>query len=379
MKKHLYLLLPVLFALTGEAFSQDNAKIQAWADSCESLRLNKNGVQNNFALMTETALKALPMIKADDPENRSKFYTYAALGYYYQLKFDSAQDLFFQSLQEAQKAHDGELIVRACVSLIPVTFQLQHMDKMEECKTILQSIVDTTHDRYILKNGYYALGSYYQYKSYYSSSEDYFIKSIQLREKEVDTTSDVQAKFDFAIQCDALSKLYLNTEMSDKSLEVLRKGERYASVSPNVGNRLLSSFVEAFTTSGHIDSALFYDKQLEANVSDPMQFTSEIVSSELNIAIYNIDHHQYEKAQPWLQKGDTLAAHTQAPLLIFQAQMIAGRYFEETGKYDKAIPLLEQAIPVAKQLDKELYGNTLKYMAIAQKEKRQCRGRPAIL
>ncbi len=81
---------------------------------------------------------------------------------------------------------------------------------------ILQSIMDTTHNHDILENGNYALGSYYQLKSYYSTAQDYFIKSIQLREKEVDTVSDPKKKFDFAIQCDLLSKLYLNTQMADK-------------------------------------------------------------------------------------------------------------------------------------------------------------------
>ena len=323
----------------------------------------------NFPLLEAAALKGIAIASPDDAATRIRFFTFAALANYNQVKFDSAQYYFYQCLHEAQKAHLTSEIVNACVSLIPVNFQLQQLDKTDQCKDILQSIVDTTKNAGNLENGFFALGTYYQQKSYYSTAQDYFIKSIQLREKEVDTTANPQKKFAYAIQCDLLSKLYLNTQMTDKSLDALRKGQRFANTSPVVGNRLLSSFVEAFTTSGKIDSALYYNRQLDAGVSNPMLAPSEIVSSDLNIAIYYLDHQQYGLSLPYITKSDTLAAATRSPILIFQVQMAMGRYLEETGKFDAAIAQLAQSLPVAQQVDKELYSNDLKYMALAQKGK----------
>ncbi len=250
-----------------------------------------------------------------------------------------------------------------------INFQLQQPDKVEECKNILQTIVDTTKDKVIRQDIYSAFGSYYQQKSYYSTAQDYYIKSIQLREKDVDTTKNIKAKFDYAIQCDQLSKLYLNTQMADKSLTALRQGERFGNVSPVVSNRLLSSFVEAFTTSGNIDSALHYNNQLAVNTKGQSIFPSELVSSNLNIGIYYLDHKQYDKAWPYVRNGDSLAAIIKSPFLIFQVQMIKGRYLEETGKYDEAISLLAQAMPVAQQLNKDLYANILQYLALSYKGK----------
>ena len=335
----------------------------SWANWCESLRINAS---SNFLQLQKAGLKGLQMARQDDQFYKAQFNVYAALGYYYQSRFDSAEYYFYQSLYAGLKAHNARLIDRACVALIPVTFQMQQMDKVDSIKNIMQSIVDTTHDRDLLKDGYYALGSYYQYKSYYSSAQDYFIKSIELREQEVDTTQEPKRKFDFAIQCDMLSKLYLNAGMVDKSLASLRNGERFANVSPNVGNRLSSSFVEAFSTSGRIDSALYYDRKLEAAVSNPMLFPSEIVSSDLNIAIYYLDHRQYDKVLPYLSKADSLAAKIGSPVLNFQVQMTRGRYLVGIGKFQPAMTELKSSMPVAKQLDKELYGNDLKYMAMAQ-------------
>jgi hypothetical protein len=276
-------------------------KIKAWTGYCDSLQAT--GGTNNFAQLQPAALKAIQITKPEDAQSRIKFYTYAAIANYNQVKFDSAQYFFYLCLQEARKGHLTRSIVMVCTSLLPINYQLQQMDKVEECKNILQSIVDTTKDLDNLENGYFALGSYYQDKSYYSTAQDYFIKGLQLREKELDTTQNAQKKFAFAIQCDLLSKLYLNTQMTGKSLDALRKGQRFASISPVAGNRLTSSFVEAFTTSGNIDSALFYDRQLEANVNNSLQFSSVIFSSDLNIAIYYIDHREYDMALPYLTNG----------------------------------------------------------------------------
>ncbi len=350
-------------------YKTDKERIKAWMNYCDTLRINQRGLKDNYVHLQQAGIKGLKMVNSSDMEDRSRFFFYAAIGYYYQVKFDSAQYYFYQSLHAAQEAHLVTQITKACVALIPVNFQLQQRQKAEECKNILQSIVDTTHNKSILQDSYYALGSYYQLISYYSTAQDYFIKSLESREKEVDTTQDPKKKFDYAIQCDMLSKLYLNTQMVDKSLGMLRQGERFASVSPNVSNRLLSSFVEAFTTSGNIDSALYYDNELNEQTKDNPIFPSEIVSSDLNIAIYYLDHHQASRALPYINKGDTLAASVRSPLLVFQAQLINGRYDEETGKFDQAIALLNQSIPIAKQLDKELYSNALKTMALAQKGK----------
>jgi len=363
--KGMLTVLLLLFGLwgIGQGYGEKMKSLIAY---CDSLRLNASG---NHTQLKEAGLEGLRMVQPGDFDRRARFATTTALGYYYETRFDSAQYYFYQSLYAAEKAHLTRLILRACVTLIPVNFQLQQMDKMDSCKNILQSILDTTHDHRMLEDGYYALGGYYQDKSYYSTAQDYFIRSIELREKEVDTVADPKMKFDFAIQCDMLSKLYLNTQMTDKSLDALRKGERFASVSPNVRNRLTSSFVEAFTTSGHIDSALYYDRKLEANAPNPLAFPSEVVSSDLNIAIYYLDHQQYDKVLPYINSADSVAVKVQSPVLNFQIQMTKGRYLVGMQKYQAAIGQLELSLPVAKQLDKELYANDLKYLAAAQEGK----------
>lgn len=343
-------------------------KVRAWISYCESFRMNNNKGKNNFITMEEAALKGVELAGAEDPYNRSRFFFYAGLGAYYQVKFDSAQYFVYQSLYDAQKAKSAELIAGACVALIPMNFQLRQQDKVDSCKDLLQSIIDTTKNEKILQDGYSAMGSYYQQKSYYSTAQDYLIKGIEIRKKKIDTTTDAKLKADYAIQCYLLSKQYQNTDVLDKSLAILKEGSGYANASPLVSIRFLGSFVEIYSLMGNIDSALAYEKELEAATKNSPTVASEMVTANMNISQYYLSKNLAQKALPFVKKADSLSAVSKSPMLIYQAQMVSGRYYEETGDPGKSISLLMMALPVARQISKEQYADILKYIAVAQKK-----------
>jgi signal transduction histidine kinase len=342
-------------------------KISALLGYCESLRLNTAGKPNNFLLLQQTALKGISITPDTDPSDLSRFAFYCAFGCYYQVKFDSAQYYFYLSLQNAQKAKSAEFISNACEALIPVNFQLRQQNKVDSCKDILQSILDTTHNKKILQDGYSAMGSYYQQKAYYNTAQDFIIKSIELRKETADTTSDVKLKSDYAIQCYLLSKEYRNTDVLDKSLNILYEGQPFAVFSPIVNLRYMSSFTEIYAMLGNIDSALHYEKILEEHTKNSPVVPSELVSANLNIAKYYIEHHQADRALPYIIQSDTLANRSKSPLLIYQAALWKGRWLAETGKFAEAIVAFNQSLPLAKQFNKDQYTEGLKYMAIAQK------------
>ena len=143
----------------------DNEKIEAWLNYCAELRLNKNGAKDNYVVLQKAGLKGLQLVKPDDDSDKASFFLYTALGCYYQLKADSAQYYFYQSLYSAQKANETKLIAGACEALMSINFQMQQPDKVDSCKNILQTIADTTKDKPILQDIYSAFGSYYQQKS----------------------------------------------------------------------------------------------------------------------------------------------------------------------------------------------------------------------
>jgi len=374
---HFFIYLLLLFSATiVRSYAQepdlskmqdDKEKIRAMLDYCESLRLNTGVNPNNSVLLQRAALKGISITPDDDAADLARFNFYCAFGFYYQVKFDSAQYYFYRSLQAAQKAKSAEFITSACVALIPVNFQLRQQAKVDSCKDILQSILDTTHNKKILQDGYSAMGSYYQQKAYYSTSEDYLIKSIELRKAKVDTTTDVKLKSDYAIQCYMLSKEYANTDVPDKSLAMLKEGLPFSGFSPVVHIRYLSAFTEIYSILGNIDSALYYERTLEETTKNSPVVPSELVSANLNIAKYYIEHHMAARALPYITRADTLAARSKSPILIFQAALWNGRLLEENGKYKEAIISLNQSLPLAKQLNKEQYAEGLKYMAEAEK------------
>ncbi|MGH2566402.1 MAG: hypothetical protein ACRDE5_17925, partial [Ginsengibacter sp.] len=83
---------------------KDNEKIKAWLGYCAELRLNKNGAKDNYVILQQAGLKGLQLVRPDDDSDKASFFSYTALGCYYQLKADSAQYYFYQSLYSAQKA-----------------------------------------------------------------------------------------------------------------------------------------------------------------------------------------------------------------------------------------------------------------------------------
>lgn len=329
---------------------------------CDSLK-----VKGQFDQLQQKAKEGLDMVAANDMTNRAMLLFDLAISYYYRVKFDSAQYYFYQSLFYAQKTDSAKLITNVCVALIPVDYQLRQQDKADSCKNILQSITDTAKDKDILQNGYYALGYYYQQKAYYTTAQDYYLKGIELRRKEADTTRDVKKKLDYAIQCYTLFKLYMAADMPSNAFDILKDGRRFMNLSPVVNTRYLSSLTEAFSgKAGNIDSALFFLHKLNEVTKNVRPVPSEAVDGNIYVAQYYLDKKQYDKAFPFISHADSLASISQSPLLIYQGQLIKGRYYQETGNPQQAIVYLSKSIPLAKQLSKEEYADDLKYMALAQ-------------
>src|SRR5579885_3204273 len=151
---NLFLIVPVKIIAQEpdlSKFRNDQEKVNAWLSYCESLRLSSSG-KNNFPALQQAALKGIALTPSTDNTDRSRFFFYEAFACYYQVKFDSAQYYYYQSLHEAQKANSAEYVAEACVSLISVNFMLRQQDRVDSCKNILQSILDTTHNESILQD-----------------------------------------------------------------------------------------------------------------------------------------------------------------------------------------------------------------------------------
>ena len=352
-------------------------KIKSWLAYCETLKTNGawngSGTNTNADKLQRVALEGLQIVPVTDAENRSRFFAYAAQGYYHEahINSDSVEYYFDQSLKEATKAKSAPLIMTAATALMHVGFEMEEPQKVDSFKNIIQAIVDTTTDKTILKDGYYALGSYYQQKSYYSTAQDYFIKSIELEKKQVDTTHDNSVKKDYVNKCYTLARLYLNTDNPDKSINMLNEGNRFKGASPLLDIRYSGLFVEAYGKTGMIDSALAYLRRdinpLEERFKSNPIVPAEVVFSNLAIGEYYLDHKLYDRAFPFLDKGNALGNKSNEPLFAYKGQELMGRYLFEIGKFTKAISLLSAALPVAKQFSREDYSDGLKYLALSQR------------
>ncbi len=369
------ILLPLSGILRGQGpdlsrIGDNNEKVKVLLAYCDSLR-NSNppkgtGPSANYPLILQAAQRGLGVTPSDDFISESRFAFFAGLGFYYQVKFDSAQTYFYRSLYAGDKAHSGKLVANACAALIPVDYQLQQSQRTDSCRNLLQAIADTTHDKAVLQDAYSALGSYYFQHSYYSTAQDFLLKSLALRKPAIDTSDNMKLKSDYALQCYLLAKVYQNADQNEKGAAMLEEGRPYSLASPLLQIRYLSSFVEVYSLLNHIDSSLYYEAQLEERVKNSPTVSSEAVSASLNLAQYYIKQRAYSSALPWVEKADSLADKSKSPILIYQARMIHGRYFEETGKFAQALPLLVAALPVAQKISTEHYTDILRFLALTQ-------------
>src|SRR5690349_625262 len=172
---HVILLIIPLFSTAQRPdlskVHNDTEKVKNWLAYCETLKRagtwSGTGVNTSGDKLQRVALEGLQLVPASDAENRARFFAYTAQGYYHEshINSDSVEYYFDQSLKEATKAQSAPLIMTAATALMHVGFELEEPGKVDSFKNLIQSIVDTTTDKAILKDGYSALGSYYQQKS----------------------------------------------------------------------------------------------------------------------------------------------------------------------------------------------------------------------
>ena len=274
---------------------------------------------------------------------------------------------------------------------------MQESAKVEALTQVLQSIVDTTKNRELLQDAYSSLGSYYEERSYYSTAQDYLLKSLALRRQQLNapasgalasgpvpsgasanqpvslrSTGANPVYTGYARQCYTLAQLYLKTDMPDKAYETLSEGIAYARTDQLVSSRYNSSFIQVFCRLGQIDSALSWFHQyidpMTAHFHTGHNVPAEIILPNLAIAQYYLRKQSFDKAWPFLQNADTMITRTSYPFLVYEEQRTLGKYYLLTGSYAKALPLLTIALPTAATFSKENYTDILKDIANAERK-----------
>ncbi|RYZ18458.1 MAG: tetratricopeptide repeat protein, partial [Sphingobacteriales bacterium] len=235
----------------------------------------------------------------------------------------------------------------------------------------LKAISDTTHSILALTKCYYGLGNYYYFKSYYATAQSYFLRSLEINKRISDTSRDNRYRSEYAVQSYMLYKIYGNNELFDKALAALKDGSRYMSSSSALVMRYQSAYVDAYTqpASANIDSALFYYQRLSELPKSPRGVASEYVMSNIAIAQYYIRTKDFPTARIYTDRAMALADESKAPFLMHQAQNMKGIYKFHTGEYDEAITLLEQALPISKQVSKCNYLESMHLIAQAYRAK----------
>ncbi len=385
MKKHyfLFILIFLFHYCPAQVSPPDFTKIKDYEARMESMKKygdllmgSDSAIAENYAEGIHHGLSGLSTCKKEDAKFRTYFASIAGLSYYNQMKFDSAIHYFNIAYKESKAASLSEQFVGAANALMALNLQRQNLPLADSLKNEILAVLDTARDEKTLFKGYNGLGNYYYIKSYYTTAQQYILKSLEINKKMADTAKDNRFRRDMAAQYYNLYKIYTNTHLYTNALRALQQGSRYRQSSPTMLRRYYSAFIDAFTTPpiDHIDSALKFYGYLNEFVSNAgMGVPSELVTSNIVLGQYYCNKSQYDKALPFILKSEEYANESKSPFLIHQVQNILGRYRYFTGDYDEAIDLLSRSAEISRNITKGNYVECMNYIALAYKAK----GNPA--
>ncbi|MEO7210474.1 MAG: HAMP domain-containing sensor histidine kinase [Chitinophagaceae bacterium] len=355
--------------------NDQQSRVDAWLAYCDSTKMHlaSHGFENESTHqnLTTIALEGLELAAKNDTHSRAQFFSYAAQGFFYSnsMNGDSIQFYYNKSLEEAIKSRSAILITDATVALLHMSFEMQGNKNSEYLKNILQVVTDTTKDMKALSKSYAALGNFYQHKSYYSTAQDFYIKSIGILKREIDSVGNMQALNDYVNECYTLAQLYLKSGSPEQALGMLREGNVIQGISPLMKIRYKAQFIKLFSVTGQIDSALIYlDKYirpLEIQFKSAKAPPYEIILSNLSIGEYYLNKNLFKDAFPFIEKGNDLGMKSGQPVFSYDGEILAGKYYFKTGDYKKAISSLSIALPDAQQFSKEAYAEAIKYMGMS--------------
>jgi tetratricopeptide (TPR) repeat protein len=131
-------------------------------------------------------------------------------------------------------------------NLISVYHYIGLQSKADSSVKQLKAIIAKTDTLKNLQDLYYNLGLYnLQQKSYYSIALDYFIKSVDLRKANADTSTLPKVKIDYAANLSMIAEVYLKLKEANKSIEYLSKAEAYTGNSAIIKISILGNLSEA--------------------------------------------------------------------------------------------------------------------------------------
>lgn len=379
--KYVYTLV-CLLCFAGTLYAQgadpDFDRIRDYQGRMDSLKRYCNMLlgsdpnrKDDFPKALFYGLKGLQMARKDDHASRGQLAIVTGVAYYNMTRFDSAQHYMKLAATESSQAGNTSIYAWSQGNLIALYMQTQQSAAADASMEILKSISDTTKDVLALTKCYYGLGNYYYFKSYYSTAQGYFLKSVELNKRISDTSGDNRLRIEYAVQCYMLYKIYTNSDLYDKALAALRDGSRYMNVSSTLKLRYNSAYVELYTNSPYarIDSALFYYRKLEEMPRSSKGVNSEYVMSNIAVAQYYIRSGNISQAPAYIDKGMLMAEESKSLFLLHQVQNIKGIYKFHTGNYDEAIDLLTKATKISRQVNMGNYLESIHILAQAYKAK----------
>lgn len=363
MKKAFHLVLGLIFSCQY-GLAQTPQAAEDYIKTCQAIVNSADGKAESFAKLIKTGTTGLSKTTSNDYSSKCQLNNFIALGYYNQFKFDSAKKYFEQTHAYALKSQRGDNGAYALGALIQIYHYLNENKKSDSVAKLLQPILDTSTNNITKCSGYYALGKYHaNIKSFYNLGLGDFIKSLVYLKPVIDTATTPKYKVQFSITTISIVDIYLLLKQPEKALEYLLSANQYAAISVTTEVGILCRYVKTYAALNKIDSALHYQLLLNNAAAKAPKAWSELVTSNIALASYYLDHSEADAAKKFIDSATARAAAS-TKMLASQADAITGRYYSMKKNNVLAKEYYEKAVNVIYNVDRESYCEIRKELAL---------------
>jgi signal transduction histidine kinase len=235
-------------------------------------------------------------------------------------------------------------------NLISVYHYIGLQSKADSSVKQLKAIIAKTDTLKNLQDLYYNLGLYnLQQKSYYSIALDYFIKSVDLRKANADTSTLPKVKIDYAANLSMIAEVYLKLKEANKSIEYLSKAEAYTGNSAIIKISILGKFIRSYVMlndSSH--SKKYYDLLHQTIAASPGNW-SEAVSSNIEMSDLALKQNKISIAKLYLDKALIQAEKDNKELLVSSVHLAFGNYYLAIGDFVNAKKYFKMVLPASEK------------------------------
>lgn len=324
----------------------DLSKSKTYNDSIHAFTVycDKQLLDENYKSLLHLSEQGLSITKPGDDKNISLFYFFKAVGYYFHL--DSSIFYYEKSKEYALKAKDTSRILEAEGRLLDAyNSSVKYTGKQDTLAAQLAQKLSALTNDDLKQKILSPLSNYYNQRGLYENQVNSLLQQVELLKARQKTASkNIADSANIGVAYYNLGDIYLLQNNSEKAKQY------YLASQPYFFNYQLGlayfykGMADAFLLDGDAQKAISQLDSLDLMAKKGMEDAWPVMLMvQAAIANYYIEKGNTSKAESFLQRVQTTFNKHPDESIEPELNFLWGKYFTQIGKYEDALPYLQNA------------------------------------